>query len=520
MSEDNKNRIKNGISDQNLLLQKPSVSSASLVLSLSPILAFTAIAYESIKQPSLSLLTGMLEPVVFILCISYAALKTGRKTGLLAALIASLYIISVREALPYELDQFAVRISLSILFVSAALIFTHRKTALGAIPRTSATIPKEETGTPSPYIQPAGSSATDINLSTFESIPLGVLAFYTHEHRIIFVNQQVKDIVGNFKEIEELRPLNFFNKKGESVAFEELPIFKALENGLQNNFEEFSIETEEESVFFRIAASPLFDGSGKIKGVLAIMEKIPGTHALLARQEDFMDIARAELGPQLSRLDRYMTLLRLHMEKISDEHAVIILKRMEIQFRRLDHAMQRLLQFARIDFEEMPFKIETFDIIKLLTETIDAMQQRSPDHQIIFLPQTHSFALGDRFRMRKVVDHLLKNAIKYSPLGGKIIVSLVDENGMHSVSIRDFGEGIEENKLTRMEKALSITESSERREGLGIGLYTSNEIVRRLGGEIGVQSKRGKGTEFFFTVPMVLKEDREKLGPADSETSL
>lgn len=228
----------------------------------------------------------------------------------------------------------------------------------------------------------------------------------------------------------------------------------------------------------------------------------PGPLRDVSDKSDFMELTRSELSPHFAKLERYIVTLKDLVPKSGDEKLVQLAAKIESQFRKLDRTLQKLFQFARIDFEAMPMKIDRFDAEKLFTETIDGMQGLSQKHQIVLVHDVRSYALGDRFKARKVLEQLLRNAMKYSPNGGKIVVGLSEEEGRIAAYVRDYGVGMDDAKLEEISKALSApAREPANRSSLGIGLYTSNEIIRRLGGEMWVNGKKGKGTAFYFTLP-------------------
>ena len=111
---------------------------------------------------------------------------------------------------------------------------------------------------------------------------------------------------------------------------------------------------------------------------------------------------------------------------------------------------------------------------------------------------------ADRDRIGQVVINLLTNARKYSPKNSKIIVK-VQKNGTHAiVSVQDFGIGIAKPHQGRIfERFYQVTDVAEKTyPGLGIGLYISSEIVRRHNGKIWVESQKGKGSTFSFSIPL------------------
>ena len=112
-------------------------------------------------------------------------------------------------------------------------------------------------------------------------------------------------------------------------------------------------------------------------------------------------------------------------------------------------------------------------------------------------------ALGDRSRIEQVLVNLLDNAVKYSPEGGEVAVSTAVSGVGVRVEVRDNGIGIP------LAEQSSIFEKFYRgalhgqpvRAGTGLGLYICRELVRRMGGTIGVQSDPGAGSTFYFELP-------------------
>jgi signal transduction histidine kinase len=111
---------------------------------------------------------------------------------------------------------------------------------------------------------------------------------------------------------------------------------------------------------------------------------------------------------------------------------------------------------------------------------------------------------GDRDRLEQVLGNLLENAVKYSPDGSEIFVS-VDDRGDHIVtSVCDRGIGIPADELAqvfeRFHRGRHV--SSTNYGGLGLGLYITKQIVERHSGSIWVESREGQGTTFYFSLPL------------------
>ena len=106
-------------------------------------------------------------------------------------------------------------------------------------------------------------------------------------------------------------------------------------------------------------------------------------------------------------------------------------------------------------------------------------------------------------RIEQVITNFITNAVKYAPDGKEIHISSEIEGDKIHFSVRDFGIGMtEEHEQKIFQKFYRIEESSERFQGLGIGLYICQEIIDRHKGKIGVTSTLGEGSTFYFKIPL------------------
>ena len=118
---------------------------------------------------------------------------------------------------------------------------------------------------------------------------------------------------------------------------------------------------------------------------------------------------------------------------------------------------------------------------------------------------------GDRDRLEQVLGNLMENAVKYSPDGSEIVVSVEDKGDQIVTTVSDQGIGIPVDELgqvfERFHRGRQV--SSTNYGGLGLGLYITKQIVERHGGTIWVESKEGIGTTFHFTLPVTKAEAGE-----------
>jgi signal transduction histidine kinase len=110
--------------------------------------------------------------------------------------------------------------------------------------------------------------------------------------------------------------------------------------------------------------------------------------------------------------------------------------------------------------------------------------------------------LADPARVERVVVNLLSNALKFSPPDAPVIVRLAQTDGRALVSVIDRGVGIPKEQQEHLFERYYRTETGQKREGLGWGLYITRLIVEAHGGQVCVESEPGKGSTFYFTLPL------------------
>jgi len=110
---------------------------------------------------------------------------------------------------------------------------------------------------------------------------------------------------------------------------------------------------------------------------------------------------------------------------------------------------------------------------------------------------------ADSHRIEQVMVNLLNNAIKYAPKSKEIVIHIEKADEMARISVSDKGPGIEPAKVPHLfDRYFRVDSNGMQFSGLGLGLYISSEIIKRHEGQIGVDTGVGKGSTFWFTVPL------------------
>jgi PAS domain S-box-containing protein len=227
--------------------------------------------------------------------------------------------------------------------------------------------------------------------------------------------------------------------------------------------------------------------------------------ALLETVDEFINIAGHELKTPVTSLKGFAQLLYRRSKRKGDEEALRFLGRMEGQLNRLTSLINDLLDLSRIQSGKLEYRIGPFDLALLAQEVTTTLQATTPTHTLLLENAAHIPVSADRERIRQVFTILLTNAIKYSPETSRIVVRVeVAENASEVlVTVQDAGVGIEQAYHQKIfDRFYQVSNNVILPSGLGIGLYLAREIVRFHHGRIWVESGKGAGSTFRFTLPL------------------
>jgi signal transduction histidine kinase len=215
-------------------------------------------------------------------------------------------------------------------------------------------------------------------------------------------------------------------------------------------------------------------------------------------------MASHELKTPVTSLKGFIHILQRRLTTQGDELALHYLARMDAQLVRLTKLVNDLLNISKMQIGQLDYREEPFDLNELIQETVENVQGTTQTHSLLLEMQPQVRVLGDRERIGQVLVNLLNNAIKYSPRASKIIVRLSTHQEHACVSVQDFGFGIAETEQQKIFERFyqAADPMGKTYPGLGIGLYISKTIITQHHGRIWVESRKGEGATFYFTIPL------------------
>lgn len=221
------------------------------------------------------------------------------------------------------------------------------------------------------------------------------------------------------------------------------------------------------------------------------------------KKDEFISIASHELKTPMTSIKGYIQLLERSLDKNDIDTVRNRLHKVQNQVEKLNILIADLLDISKIESGKLKFNKKYFCFNDLLDHIIEMMQQSHPNINIIKKGSALRKIYGDEMRIEQVIINFMTNAIKYAPDSTTIeIISELRGDELY-FAVRDFGIGMsEEHQEKIFEKFYRIEESSERFQGLGIGLYICYEIIDRHNGKIGAKSFLNEGSTFYFNLPL------------------
>lgn len=243
--------------------------------------------------------------------------------------------------------------------------------------------------------------------------------------------------------------------------------------------------------------------AGYIGSIVDITDQEMATQALKdlsEKKDEFLSIASHELKTPVTSIKAFIQLIEKSIDP--GHHAAAFVTKASSHVTRLERLISDLLDVSKINSGKILLNKTEFNFHEMLEESVKSIQH-TVKHQIIIEHQAKVSFTGDRFRIEQVVYNFLTNAVKYSPQADKIIVKSDIIGNEIVVSIQDFGIGIEKENLPMIfDRYYRVDNTYMRYQGLGLGLFISADIIRRHHGRFWIESEPGKGSTFYFSLPL------------------
>ena len=223
-------------------------------------------------------------------------------------------------------------------------------------------------------------------------------------------------------------------------------------------------------------------------------------------KSEFLRLASHELRGPLGVIRGYISMLQDGtFGDLPDGPRTIAIPILETKALEIHHIVEQMLDAARLEDERLHMLFGDTELVKLIHGVVTSLRPIIAANQRVIEDYSEGPVVArlDANRIGNVMTNLLGNAIKYSPDGGDIVVSLRESADGVTVAVKDSGLGVAEQDqpklFTRFGRIVTLENSHI--PGTGLGLYLSREIARRHGGDITVETQAGSGSTFTLRLP-------------------
>lgn len=286
---------------------------------------------------------------------------------------------------------------------------------------------------------------------------------------------------------------------------EEPAIIARLSRGERvDHFETKRVTKDGRLLDISVTISPVKDRAGRIIGVSKIARDITERKLAEARKNDFIGMVSHELKTPLTSLNAIIQLARKKMNHTDDVFFIGAMERAEVQVRRMMRMIAGFLDISRLESGKIRIERQDFDLDQVIREAVAEMELTSSRRTIAYHSCGAVIINADQDKTASVIINLLNNAIKYSQKDQPVTVKCEVGDAFVCISVSDEGIGIGPEDINKIFDRYYRIENEHTRHisGFGIGLYLSAEIIRLQGGEIWAKSELGKGSTFYFSLPL------------------
>jgi signal transduction histidine kinase len=382
---------------------------------------------------------------------------------------------------------------------------------------------------------------TELLESIFEQIAEAVVV-RDRDGKLIVYNREALTLARNQTAVEHSRARggrvlpewDIVDAAGELIPKLDLPIWKAMFSGETMLTNQLLVRKEDGTITpLLIHATPLRDEVGDIIGAVAAFQDISVVKEEERLKDEMTTAASHELRQPITVIQGQAQRLKRQLRQLTEQEHVNIspafLRKladgMESQTARLNRLVSDLLDMSRIQSGHLQLNPEPMSLTRLMDRLVEVQREASIDHQFVIedkAPPEYSELVGiwDESRIEQILANLLQNAVKYSPTGGQIRVTLgmlprgtrvgsrargrkrLGSDSAH-VAITDEGIGIPPGAMAHLFERFYRASNSGDIQGTGLGLYICQQLAAAHRGFLWAESRGlGRGSTFHLALPL------------------
>lgn len=276
--------------------------------------------------------------------------------------------------------------------------------------------------------------------------------------------------------------------------------------------------SEQDLLYIKVHTSQVLDYRGNFAGILTVLQDVTAEFKSDQLKNQYLSIVAHELRTPLTGIKTFSTMmskgklgpLTAEQKRVTDS--------IREQSLRLEHQIDKLINLGHIESNEYGRDLEVLECQEVVASAVAPFGQVATERHIelaVEMPDVPVWVRADRADLKRAMQALIENAVKFTPDSGTVRVSVRTGDGTAVFSVRDTGIGIDPRYQRRIfEKFFQVEDPLTRHHGgAGLGLFVARGIVESHGSKIVVQSELGKGADFSFALPIHKGTEAAASGP-------
>ncbi|WP_448699804.1 ATP-binding protein [Mucilaginibacter sp. AW1-3] len=249
---------------------------------------------------------------------------------------------------------------------------------------------------------------------------------------------------------------------------------------------------------------PLHDELGEIILWVGTATDIEDQKRAMEKKDEFIGIASHELKTPLTSLKGYLQIIGNYKDQAIPQPIKLFINKATEAVNKLQYLVNDLLDVSKINAGRLEYQMSKVNVQSLINACFDNSRHIYPHHQIEKKDIGDAFVKGNAERLEQVLMNFISNAVKYSQNNKHIVIDTQCQYGHVRISVTDFGIGLSDAQKEKIfERFYRVEDKKFLASGLGMGLYICSEIIKAHDGNIGVISEFGKGSTFYFDLPLL-----------------